>query len=86
MTDYYPQLEADALLFLLNAVQRRGTIGQVVFTTAAGVQSQLSLSGAARPEVENRRIRYSLHLRDPDNYPDPYANRVRRTRARYTFC
>jgi hypothetical protein len=85
VTDFYPQKTADELLALLNALQNRATRGQVYFTTVAGLQSEVSFQQAARPEVEIRRVLYSLHRRDPDTYPDPYAARIRRTRSRYTF-
>ena len=32
-----------------------------------------------------RRVLYSLYLRQPNNFTNPYAQRIARTRARYTF-
>jgi len=81
--DYYPQKTEEELLALLKAVQARGTDGQVFFTTVIGMQTQKSFQGAARPEVEIRRIRYSLFLKNPDTYANPYTERTRRTRANY---
>jgi len=83
VTDYYPQKNADELLALLNALQNRGTKGAVYFTNVAGVQTELSFQNGTRVEVEIKRVLYSLHLRDPEAYNNPYASRIRRTRARY---
>lgn len=83
--DYYPNLTVEELEARLLSLQNRSTKGEVYFTTSAGVQTQKSYQGAARPEVEIRRVLYSLHLRDESSYPDdPYAGRIRRTRASYT--
>jgi hypothetical protein len=84
--NYYPNLDADGLLALLDALQKRQTTGLVIQTSAAGLQAIKSFSkGASRNEVELRRVLYSLHLLQPGNYADPYVDRITRTRARYTF-
>jgi len=82
--DYYPNRCQEELEAMLTAVQERQTKGAVFFTTGAGIQSQRSFQGSSRVEVEIRRILYSLHLKNSADYPnDPYAGRIRRTRARY---
>lgn len=83
--NYYPQLDETALLELLTALQNRATKGQAYRTAAAGVETSRSFEGSAKVHVEIRRVLWSLHLLDPVVYPDPYADRIRRTRARYLF-
>ena len=84
--DYYPQKTEAELLLLLDALQKRASEGQVFFTTAIGMQSQRSFQGAARVEVEIRRVMYSLYRKGAFGFTtDPYAERIRKTRARYTF-
>jgi len=82
--DYYPQKTVEELLLILDSVQKRQTTGVVAFYGAAGVQQQRSFQGGSRVEVEIRRLLFSLHLRDAVLYPDPYAGRIRKTRASYT--
>lgn len=82
--DYYPQKSAEELLVLLDALQKRATTGFVSQTSAAGLQQIRSFQGSAPVSVEIRRVLYSLHKRDPDTYENPYAQRIRRTRAHYT--
>ena len=53
-------------------------------TTAAGLQQMRSWQGAARPEVEIRRILFSLFKRDPETYANPYNDRVRMARPAYS--
>jgi hypothetical protein len=86
--DYYPQKSVEELLGILDSLQKRASTGVVFFTTAAGIQNQRSFQNGNKVEVEIRRVLYSLHLRgaegDEENpYPDPYLQRVRRTRAHY---
>ncbi len=83
--DYYPNLAVDELLPKLTSLQKRATEGLVNFTTAAGIQSQKTFQGAGPVSVEIRRVLYSLHLKDSDTFKNPYAQRVRRTRALYTL-
>jgi len=82
--DYYPQKTVAELLVILDSVQKRGSVGALSMTTGAGLQQMRSWQGAARPEVEVRRVLYSLYRRDPTTYEDPYRERVRRTRPAYT--
>jgi hypothetical protein len=85
VVNYYPQKTEQELLDILDSIQKRASTGVVAFYTAAGVQQQRSFQGAARPSTEILRILYSLHLLLPGTYADPYASRIRRTRASYTF-
>ena len=82
--DYYPQRTEVELLALLDSLQRRQTIGVVSQASSAGMQQIKTWAGANRPEVEIKRVMYSLHVRN-SIYPDPYALSVHRTRTRYTF-
>jgi hypothetical protein len=85
MVDFYPQKTVDELLVILASLQKRASEGVVYFTTVAGLQTQRTFQGAARTEVEIKRVLYSLSLRAPEAYENPYTQRIRRTRARYTF-
>jgi hypothetical protein len=86
MLDYYPQKSEAELSVLLDSLQKRQVKGGITEVTAAGVRTMKDFRGGnSRVEVEIRRVLYSLHLRNPDTYDDPYASRVRRVRARYTF-
>lgn len=86
MLDYYPQKSEQELLALLDSLQKRQIKGGITEVTAAGVRTMKDFkAGNSRVEVEIRRVLFSLHLRDSDVYDDPYASRIRRTRARYTF-
>ena len=87
--NYYPNLTEDELLAKLDKVQKRSAEGVVNFTTVLGMQQQLSYEKASRPDVTILRILYSLHLLhlagDTDAvWPDPYAQKIRKTRTRYT--
>lgn len=84
--DYYPQKSVADLLAILDTLQKRQTKGGITEVLAAGVKtSREFVPGNSRVETEILRVMYSLHLRDPATYDDPYASRIRRTRARYTF-
>lgn len=85
--DYYPQKSVADLTVILEQLQKRQTNGSITEVLAAGVKTTREFSGGgnSRVETEILRVLYSLHLRDPDNFDDPYASRIRRTRARYTF-
>ncbi len=87
MVDYYPNKSEDELLVLLNALQKRQINGTITEVSAAGVRTvrDLKNAGNARIEVEIRRVQYSLHVKAPLEWDNPYANRIRRTRTRYTF-
>ncbi len=83
--DFYPQRATEELLVLLDSLQRRQTMGVVSQTSAVGMQTTKSWTGSSRIDVEIRRVLYSLFLRDPTLYTNPYSNRVTRTRPRYVF-
>lgn len=84
--DYYPQKSVEELTSLLETLQNRQTKGAITEVVAAGVKTSREVGmGNSRVEKEILRVLYSMHLRDPDTYDDPYASRIRRTRARYTF-
>ena len=82
--DYYPQLSEEQLLVMLTSLQNRGTTGEVVFTTFAGVQTQKTFEGGERVGLSMRRVLYSLHLRNSAAYENPYTQRVRVTLPTYT--
>ncbi len=82
--NYYPQKTVEELLALLDSLQKRATQGVVYFTTVAGLQSQRSFQGSAPVAVEIRRVLYSLWKLAPDTYDNPHAQRIRRTRTKYT--
>ena len=82
--DYYPQKSVEELLVILDSLQKRASTGLVYFSTVlGGTQSQKSFQGSSSTAVEIRRVLYSLFKRDPDNYPNPYASRIRKTRPHY---
>jgi len=89
--DYYPNKSIEELSQLLEKLQKRQTEGTLTEVSGAGIRTVKTLTpGNARVEVEVLRILYSLHLRavgtgDAAKYPNPYASKIRRTRARYTF-
>lgn len=85
MTNFYPNKTEDELVVLLTALQNRASQGHVYMTSGAGIQNVRSFAGAARVEVEIKRVLFSLFLLKPSTYQNPYAGRVRRTRARYLF-
>lgn len=78
---------------MLNGLQGRATKGAITEVAAAGVRTMRDFynSGNSRASVEILRVLYSLHLREvvpngqPAQWPDPYAGKITRTRARYTF-
>lgn len=84
--DYYPQKSVADLLLILDGLQKRQTKGGITEVVAAGVKTARQFGmGNSRIQTEMLRVMYSMHLRDPDTYDDPYASKIRRTRARYTF-
>jgi len=82
--NYYVGKDEAELLVLLDAVQKRASIGSVFFVTSSGIQTQRSFQGSGPVDREIRRLLYALHLLSPGTYSDPYAVRIRRTRVRYT--
>ena len=92
--DYYPNKSVQELTGILETLQKRQTQGAVTEVTAAGVMTRRELGrGAtmnARTETEIKRVLYSLYLRAQgtdaaEDWPNPYAGIIRRTRVRYTF-
>jgi hypothetical protein len=84
VVDYYPNKTADELLVILAGIQQRASTGALSMTTGSGLQQMRTWQGAARPEVEIRRVLFSLHKRDPETYQNPYNDRVRMARPAYT--
>ena len=85
-SNYYPNKTEEDLLAILNALQARQTAGAITEVSAAGVRTVKEVGqGNSRTEVELRRVLYSLFLKNPTLYQDPYASMIRRTRTRYTF-
>jgi hypothetical protein len=86
MVDYYPNKSVEELEATLTDLQTRQTKGALTEFSAAGLKSA-RLVGAtnSRVEVEIRRVLFSLSVRLPQKYANPYAQRNRRTRAWYTF-
>jgi len=82
--DYYPNATKPELVTLLESVQRRATIGQTYMTTNSGDQQMRSFTGASPVRVEIRNILFSLFLKDPDAFENPYSQRVRRTSPDYS--
>jgi len=92
--DYYPQKSMEELIGLLESLQNRQVKGAITEVSAAGVRTTRDVgsngSTNSRTETEILRVLYSIHLRaasgpEAARWPDPYASRIRRTRARYTF-
>lgn len=88
--DYFPQKSVEELLALLGQAQERLLKGAVVATSAAGISMARQPAAGGGSEVSRQilRLRYSLHLRaadtaDADVYPNPYAERIRRTLPAY---
>jgi len=83
--NYYVGKTEEELLLFLDALQKRATTGFISQTSAAGLQQIRTYQNTSRVEVEIRRVLYSLFLLSPGTYDNPYTQRIRRTRARYTF-
>ena len=84
--DYYSNLSEAELLPILTTLQQRQTSGIITQSSIAGFESSRSFGKeASRNETEIRRVLYSLFLRNPSVYKNPYDQRITRTRARYTF-
>lgn len=83
--DYYPNKSGSELLVMLKAAQDASVGGTITETTAAGLHVVMSQGDQSiSNDLKLRRILYSLHLRDPQQWPNPNASRVRRTRTAYT--
>jgi hypothetical protein len=88
--NYYPNLtdptNADGeteLVGLLEALQRRATIGQLYMTSYGGDQHIRSFQGSSTVRSEIRNVLYALHLRDSTTWDNPYTQRIRRVSAAY---
>lgn len=80
----------DELLKLLESVNNSITKGHITEVSAAGVRTVRGPADISQLRMVRRDIKYSLYLRaagtaESAKYPDPWANRIRRTRTRYTF-
>jgi hypothetical protein len=94
-TDYYPNKSQEELITILNGLQQRQLKGGITEVSAAGVRTTRDFGRNAlmssRVSTEILRVLYSLHLGEVvaagqvAQWPDPYAGKVTRTRARYTF-
>ena len=92
--DYYPNKSIEELTAMLTTLQERQLKGTITQVSAAGVSTIRELGRNAtmnaRTETEIKRVLYSLFLRaagteNAQDWPNPYASMIRRTRARYTF-
>lgn len=83
--DYYPNKTADQLLVLLDKLQQRQIGGAITEVSAAGVRTvRMVTPGNSAVATEITRVLYSLFRKDPKTNDNPYADKIRRTRARYT--
>lgn len=89
--DFYLGKSTAELLDLLKKVQARQANGNLTEFMGAGIRGRRDFQGASATETEIIRLQYSLYLRDQaldtptGDYPNPYDQRVRSTRARYRF-
>ena len=90
--DYYPQKSVQELVVILEKLQKRQTQGLIAEVSAAGVRvtRDMRKGDESRTETEILRVLWSLFVRaqgtdEAATWPDPYAQRISRTRARYTF-
>ena len=90
--DYYPQKTVAQLTVILQRLQDRQVQGGITEVSAAGVRTSRKIGGDgdARTETEIRRVLYSLYLRSQGtdqaaDWPNPYGERIRKTRARYVY-
>jgi len=81
--DYYPQKSVEQLLELLEELQSRQAKGAITEVSAAGVRTVRSDPGGANADMAILRVLYSLHLKMPEVYANPYASRIRRTVPSY---
>jgi hypothetical protein len=89
--DYYPNLNVEELTAILEKLQGRQTGGTITEFSAAGVRTVKTVESTnSRVETEILRVLYSLYLRargtgEANKWPNPYVQKITRTRARYTF-
>jgi hypothetical protein len=89
--DYYPQKSVAELVVILEKLQKRQTEGLLGEVAAAGIRTTRDIgrgAGNSRPEVEIKRVLYSLYRRakgtgEADNWPNPYNDMIRRTLPSY---
>ena len=91
--DYYPQKSMEELIGLLESLQNRQVKGAITEVSAAGVRTTRDVGRNAtlnaRTSTEILRVLYSLHVRakgtdEAENWPNPYAGKITRTRPRYS--
>ena len=80
--DYYIGQTVQELEVLLRSCQERKARGNISQVSGAGITTTRDVS-KQHLEREIFNIRYSLWLRDPDNWADPRLERITRTRTRY---
>ena len=90
--DYYPQKSVQELVRILETLQDRQSKGLLAEVSAAGVRvtRDMRRGDQSRTETEILRVLWSLFIRaagteEAVNWPDPYANRIQKTRASYTY-
>lgn len=79
----YPNGTEEELLAMAEAIQRFLTTGEITFVTLPGggqMQRQMSQRDAKTRLME---VLYALHKINPNDYENPYAQRVRVTRPHY---
>lgn len=88
--DYYRGQSVQQLEALLARLVNAQATGRITEVSAAGVRTVKSFSGS-EATTEILRVRYSLFMAAAANadaaliakYPNPYLERIRRTRASY---
>jgi hypothetical protein len=84
--NYYVGKTQAQLEALLKSLQSRASEGVISMMGGGSIpQTVRSWQGAARVEVEIKRVLWALHVLAPHTYADPYADRIRRTRTRYVY-
>ena len=80
----FPNATEAELVALAESLQRRLTVGEVQFVTLpGGGQMQRSVQNTRDCQTMLLRVLYSLHLKNPSEYDNPYVQRVRRTTPSY---
>jgi len=89
--DYYPNKSLEDLQTILSGLQDRQTVGFLSHASASGVMMSRTMThaGTSKVETEILRVLWSMHVRaqstpEAKNYPNPYAQKIRRTRPRYS--
>ncbi len=82
--NYFPNATEAELLACAQSLQRRLTVGEVAYVTMpGGGQMQRTLQNTPQADLMLLRVLFSLHLKNPTEYDNPYAGRVRRTLPNY---